>query len=162
MSNTEGTTHLVKVAQRVQDALNDDSHEFWDRFGKSWESDDVTMEGLQAEIQAVDDEERKSKNLPPRPWSEIEKEMEEESDKTLESFDDDLMAWDTEEREKKGLGPRSKEEMEEELMPKITEVVYEVLYKCDTKKRKEKGLGPRDVKEFQKVLQEGGMKGLDG
>ncbi|KAL8834957.1 MAG: hypothetical protein Q9170_003534 [Blastenia crenularia] len=157
MSDTQEVSKLEEIARRVEEALNDENHEFWDHFGESLR-DDEPMEELRQQIQEDDDKKRKDEGLEPRPWTEIEKEMEEQADHTLETFDDDLMKWDTEQRKAKGLEARSKEEMEEELMPQIGGVVMEVMYKFDTRKRKEKGLEPRALKEFEEMM-EGGLKG---
>ena len=154
MADTNQVPPWEEIAKRVEEALNDDTHEFWDRFGKSWGEDD-TMDDIQQQIQVEDDRKRKEDGLEPRSWEEIEKDMEQSSARTLETFDEDLMKWDTEQRKAEGLEPRSKEEMEEDLMPQIGGVVLEVLYKYDTKKRKEKGLGPRPMEEFEEHLKDG-------
>ncbi|KAL8704586.1 MAG: hypothetical protein Q9225_008078 [Loekoesia sp. 1 TL-2023] len=154
MATAEGISQLEKAARVLEEALKDDNHDFWTNFGKEWEGDE-TLDELQEQIQADDDKKRKEKGLEPRPWSEIQEEMEEESNRSLETFDEDLMKWDTEQRKAQGLEPRSKEEMEEDLMPQIAGLMHEVIYKYDTRKRKEKGLPPRPREVFEELLKDG-------
>ncbi len=134
--------------------------------------DPETQVDIQAEIQAADDEIRAKENLPPRPWSEIEKEGEQEAEDgdlgeeiefVLDHWcggEDLFMKWDTEERATRGLGPRGREEMREELMPRAEAVLREVIYKVDCRTRREEGLGPRPREEFDEVGEEWGVKGL--
>lgn len=160
MSKNEDVARWEAVALRVEEALADDNHEFWDWLDNSLSSPDPATQVLQSHSQIADNEKRKEQNLPPRPWEEIEKELEEKSEETMKSFDEYLMNWDAEARKEKGLGPRSKEEMEEEIMPKLFGLECEVFYKMDAQKRKEKGLGPRPEEEFEKVLLEEGIEVL--
>ncbi|KAL9003641.1 MAG: hypothetical protein Q9188_003503 [Gyalolechia gomerana] len=154
MSDNDGITQLEEAARVLEDALKDDNHEFWAKFGQEWEGHE-TLDELRGHIQEDDNNKRKKQGLEPRPWDEIEKEMEEDSNRSLESFDEDLMQWDNQQRKSQGLEPRSKEEMEEDVMPKISGLLHDVIYKYDTQKRKEKGLPPRPREEFEEVLKDG-------
>ncbi|KAL9604239.1 MAG: hypothetical protein Q9219_000637 [cf. Caloplaca sp. 3 TL-2023] len=153
MTDTTTAFQLEEVSKTLEAALQDDNHEFWGKFGKAFEGHE-SVDDLRNEIQADDDRKRKESGPEPRPWPEIEKQMEEESARTLENFDEDLVKWDTEQRKSQGLEPRSKEEIEEEVMPKLSGLMEEFVYKYDTKKRKELGLPPRPRQEFEAVLKE--------
>ncbi|KAL8643542.1 MAG: hypothetical protein Q9210_007634, partial [Variospora velana] len=104
---------------RLQAALADDSHEFWDRFHNIMIDDDSeSMSDLQGQIQTADDRQRSLQNLPPRPWSEIDAEIMNEGESQREeehqrqhqggrnSAYDELLRWDTQVRREKGLEPR--------------------------------------------------------
>ncbi|KAL8763945.1 MAG: hypothetical protein Q9184_000388 [Pyrenodesmia sp. 2 TL-2023] len=154
----------------VEAALADDDHFFWPMLTRLLRSFSLPDSSLQAEIQAADDEDRAKEHLPPRPWSEIEKEeeqavgeVEDEIEFLLDNWgggEDMFMKWDTEERGRRGLGPRGKEEMKGELIPRVEGVFREVIYKVDGRVREERGLGPRPREEFDKVFEEEGVKGL--
>ncbi|KAL8918665.1 MAG: hypothetical protein Q9208_007226 [Pyrenodesmia sp. 3 TL-2023] len=154
----------------IEAALQDDDHFSWPMLTRLLRSFSLPDSSLQAEIQAADDENRASEHLPPRPWSEIEKEGEQEVGDVEEEIafvldhwgggEDLFMKWDTEERGRRGLGPRGREEMKGELMPRVEGVLAEVIYKVDGRVRKERGLGLRPREEFDRVFEEGGVKGL--
>lgn len=154
----------------IEAALADDDHFSWPMLTRLLRSFNLPDSEIQAEIQAADDEDRTKDHLPPRPWSEIEKEgeqgvgeVEEEIEFVLDNWgggEDLFMKWDTEERRKRGLGLRGREEMKGELMPRVEGVLGEVIYKVDCRVGKEKGLGLRPREEFDKVFEEGGVKGL--
>lgn len=154
MSDVNGITQLEEAAKVLEEALNDDNHAFWEKFGQEWEGHE-TLDELRTQIQEDDDKKRKEAGLDPRSWEEIEKELEDDSSQSLEKFDKDLLEWDRQQREAQGLEPRSKEQMEEDVMPKISGLLHDVIYKYDTQKRKEKGLPPRPREEFEEVLKDG-------
>ncbi|KAL8937380.1 MAG: hypothetical protein Q9216_004450 [Gyalolechia sp. 2 TL-2023] len=154
MSDAKEITQLEEAAKVLEEALQNDDHEFWTKFGQEWEGHG-TVDELREQLQKDDDEKRKKQGLEPRPWYEIEKEMEEQSNRSLESFDENLMEWDNQQRKSQGLEPRSKEQMEEDVMPKISGLLHDVIYKYDTQKRQAKGLPRRPREEFEEVLKDG-------
>ncbi|KAI4174834.1 MAG: hypothetical protein LQ346_008176, partial [Caloplaca aetnensis] len=64
----------------IEAALQDDDHVAWPMLTRLLRSFARPDPETQAEIQTEDDESRAKENLPPRPWSEIEKEGEQEAE----------------------------------------------------------------------------------
>ncbi|KAL9609089.1 MAG: hypothetical protein Q9167_006121 [Letrouitia subvulpina] len=78
---------------------------------------EFSVEGLQQVLQATDDLKRRSKGLWSRPWSELEKDLENQAEAGLlnpqvQKF---MQDWDDSERAKKGMAPRSWSEIMEDL-----------------------------------------------
>ncbi|KAL9026798.1 MAG: hypothetical protein Q9196_004590 [Gyalolechia fulgens] len=147
-------THLEDAAKVLKEALKDDNHVFWTKFGQEREGHE-TLDELREHIQEEVDNKRRKKELEPRSWDEIEKELEEVSNRGLDIFHEDLMQWNNQQRKTQGLEPRSKEEMMKDMKPKISGLLHDVIYRYDTQKRNEKGLPPRLRDEFEKMLKDG-------
>ncbi|KAL9042397.1 MAG: hypothetical protein Q9214_003790 [Letrouitia sp. 1 TL-2023] len=78
---------------------------------------ELSTEGLQQVLQAADDLKRRSQGLELRPWSDLEKDLEDEAEAGLlnPQVQQFMQDWDDVERAKKGMAPRSWPEIMDEL-----------------------------------------------
>ncbi|KAL8713289.1 MAG: hypothetical protein Q9220_002488 [cf. Caloplaca sp. 1 TL-2023] len=152
----------------LQDALADDTHEFWTEFGKQLDrSPSATIAEIRRAVQEKDDQERKAAGLPPRPWNELEQELEGQSNRFLENFDSEVLKFDERRRVERGEEPRGsvpaveEEELESSAIMLLSqgleqceELMKKVVMKFDAKKRMEMGLEPRSWEAFEEAVEE--------
>ncbi|KAL8952190.1 MAG: hypothetical protein Q9222_001889 [Ikaeria aurantiellina] len=164
-NNNNEDPSLNNAMTILQDALNDDTHEFWSEFGKQLDrSPSATVAEIRRAVQEKDDLERKAQGLDPRPWEDLEKELEGQSNQFLENFDNEVLKFDAQQREEKGLEPRSAEEL---VLPSrdleaCAELMKKVVMKFDANKRKEMGLEARSWEAFEEAfVEEHGLEYVD-
>ncbi|KAI4210310.1 MAG: hypothetical protein LQ351_006834 [Letrouitia transgressa] len=78
---------------------------------------EFSTESLQQVLQATDDLKRRSQGLKPRPWSDLEKDLEDEAEAGLlnPQVQQFVQDWDNSERDKRDMAPRSWPEIMDEL-----------------------------------------------
>ncbi|KAL8684642.1 MAG: hypothetical protein Q9218_008203, partial [Villophora microphyllina] len=123
-TETEGMAEenkAVKVGvvdELMDQSLGEEGLQFWQEFiNHIFTAHSKSVKEFRTITQATDNEKRKAQGLEPRPWTDIEKELEAESNGYLNDFDEEVNKWKDTWQQAREKGPGTAEENEKAEYP---------------------------------------------